>query len=39
MTIDDAPQTKAIASKSKLDGDKLQTVIENLVMSDLFQKR
>jgi mono/diheme cytochrome c family protein len=39
MAIDDAPQIKAIAQASKTDGYKLQTVIEHLVMSNLFQKR
>lgn len=39
MTIDDAAQIKAIAAASRKDGYKLRTVIENLVMSDLFQKR
>ncbi|MDB5387489.1 MAG: hypothetical protein JWM11_3135 [Planctomycetaceae bacterium] len=39
MTIDDAAQIKAIAVASKPDGYKLRTVIENLVLSDLFQKR
>lgn len=39
MTIDDAGQIKAIAQASKSDGYKLRSVIENFVMSDLFQKR
>ena len=39
MTIDDAEQIKAIAAASKKDGYKLRTVIENLVLSELFQKR
>ena len=39
MTIDDAVQIKTIANASKKDGYKLRTVIENFVMSDLFQKR
>jgi hypothetical protein len=39
MTIDDTAQIKAIAQASKKDGYKLRTVIENLVLSDLFQKR
>ena len=39
MTIDDAAQIKAIAQASKKDDYKLRKVIENLVMSDLFQKR
>ena len=39
MTIDDAGQIKAIAAASKKDGYKLRAVIENLVLSELFQKR
>lgn len=39
MTIDDAGQIKAIAEASKKDDHKLKSVIENLVLSDLFQKR
>jgi len=39
MTIDDAPQIKAVAVASKRDGYKLRAVVENLVMSDLFRKR
>ncbi len=39
MTIDDAAQIKAIAKASKKDEYKLKTMIENFVMSDLFQKR
>ena len=39
MTIDDAAQIKAIARASQPDGYKLRTIIENLVLSDLFQKR
>ena len=39
MTIDDAPQIKAIAAASKADGYRLRSVIERLVLSDLFQKR
>lgn len=39
MTIDDATQIKAIAAASKRDGYKLRAIIENLVLSDLFQKR
>jgi hypothetical protein len=39
MTIDDAAQIKAIAAASQTDDYKLQTVIQNLVTSDLFQKR
>jgi hypothetical protein len=39
MTIDDRAQIKAIAEASKHDGYRLRTVIEQLVMSELFQKR
>jgi hypothetical protein len=39
MTIDDAAAIQAIATASKKDGYRLRTVIENLVMSDLYQKR
>jgi hypothetical protein len=39
MTIDDAAQIKAIAQAGKRDDHRLGTVIENLVTSDLFQKR
>jgi mono/diheme cytochrome c family protein len=39
MTIDDAAQIRAIAAASKKDGYKLRTVVENLITSDLFQKR
>ncbi len=39
MTIDDAAQIKAIALASKQDEYRLRTVIENFVLSDLFQKR
>lgn len=39
MTIDDAPQIKAIAVASEPGGYQLRTVIENLVTSDLFQSR
>ena len=39
MTIDDAGQIKAIVQASKKDGYRLRDVIENLVLSDLFQKR
>ena len=39
MTIDDAPRIKAIAQASKPDGYKLRSVIENFVLSDLFQRR
>lgn len=39
MTIDDAPQIKAIAAASQKDDYRLRAVIEHFVMSDLFQKR
>lgn len=39
MTIDDAPQLKAIAAASKSDAYKLRTLIANFVTSDLFQNR
>ena len=39
MTIDDGAQIKAIVHASKRDDYKLRTVIENLVLSDLFRKR
>ncbi|MBC7822210.1 MAG: DUF1592 domain-containing protein [Planctomycetaceae bacterium] len=39
MTIDDAAQIKNITQASKRDDYKLRTVIENLVTSELFQKR
>jgi mono/diheme cytochrome c family protein len=39
MTIDDAAQIQAVAEASKADGYRLRTVIENFVLSDLFQKR
>ncbi len=39
LTIDDTAQIKAIARASQADGYKLVTLIENLVLSELFQKR
>jgi hypothetical protein len=39
MTIDDTAQIRAIAQASKKDDYRLRTVIENFVMSELFQKR
>ena len=39
MTIDDAAQIKAIVQASQRDDYKLRTVIENLVLSDLFRKK
>ena len=38
-TIDDTAQIKTIAAASKPDGYRLRTLIENLILSDLFQKR
>ena len=39
MTIDDAAQIKAIAQASQKEEYRLRAVIENFVLSDLFQKR
>lgn len=39
MTIDDAAAIKAIAQSSKKDEYRLRTVIENFVVSEMFQKR
>ncbi|MFN0018710.1 MAG: DUF1592 domain-containing protein [Pirellulaceae bacterium] len=39
MTIDDAAPIKSITQASKKDDYKLRTVIESLILSDLFQKR
>jgi hypothetical protein len=39
MTLDDTGQIQTIARASRQDDYKLRTVIENFVMSDLFQKR
>jgi mono/diheme cytochrome c family protein len=39
MTIDDAAQIKAITAESRIDDYTLRTVIENFVLSELFQKR
>lgn len=39
MTVDDAAQIKAVAVASKKDDHRLRTIVENLVMSDLLQKR
>ncbi len=39
MTIDDRDQIKAIVAASKKDDFRIRTVIENLVTSELFQKR
>jgi hypothetical protein len=39
MTIDDAAQIKAIAQASKKDNYRIRTVINEFVLSDLFQKR
>ena len=39
MTIDDVAQIKAIVQASQRENYKLRTVIENLVLSDLFRKK
>jgi hypothetical protein len=39
MTIDDAPKIRAIAEASKKTGYRLRAVLENLVLSELFQQR
>ena len=39
MTLDDRAQLKAIAAATKPGGHRLRDVIEQLVMSPLFQKR
>ena len=39
MTVDDKAAIKAIAARSKLDEYRLRAILENLVLSDLFQKR
>lgn len=39
MTLDDAAQIKSIAAASKGDGYRLRSVIDNLALSELFQKR
>ena len=39
MTFADRKQLAAIAEQSKADDYKLATLIENLALSDLFQKR
>ena len=39
MTIDDAAHVKSIAAISQKEDYKLRTIIENLVLSDLFRKR
>lgn len=39
MTVDDAAQMKSIAQASKNGDYRLRAVMENLVMSELFQKR
>ena len=39
MTVDDAAAIKAIAQASRTEDYRLKTVIENLVLSPLFQKR
>ena len=39
MTVDDKAAIKAIAAQSKPDEYRLRSILENLVLSDLFQKR
>jgi hypothetical protein len=39
MTVSDQTQIKAIARASRQDGYKLRTVLENFLLSDLFQQR
>lgn len=39
MTVDDAPQIKAIAEAAKADGYPLRAILENFVTSDLFLQR
>jgi len=39
MTVDDREQIKAVAASCRDDGYRLRTMIEALVMSDLFRKR
>ncbi len=39
MTVDDTAQIKAIAAAGQKEDYKLRTVIENLILSDLFMKR
>lgn len=39
MTVDDKTAIKAIAAQSKPDEYRLRSILENLVLSDLFQKR
>jgi hypothetical protein len=39
MTVDDAAAIRAIAAASKKDGYRLRSVVESLVLSDLFRKR
>ena len=39
MTVDDKAAIKAIAAHSKPDHYRLRSILENLVLSDLFQKR
>lgn len=39
MTFDDQEQIEAIVSQTQEDGYRLRSLIENLVLSDLFQKR
>ena len=39
MTADDQAAIRSVAKASQKDGYRLRTIIENLIMSDLFQKR
>jgi hypothetical protein len=39
MTVDDQAALKEIAAKTKQDEYRLRATLENLVLSDLFQKR
>ena len=39
MTVDDKAAIKAIAAQSKPDEYRLRSILENMVLSDLFQKR
>jgi hypothetical protein len=39
MTVDDTAAIRAIAAASKKDGYRLRSVVESLVLSDLFRRR
>ena len=39
MTVDDLAAIKSIAAQSKPDEYRLRSILENLILSDLFQKR